>query len=158
MHNVNAGLNKIELGRRFPWPCNCSYEQYSQSVPLSMLEASHIRVTCDSCRTASAEVCGKRGLGPRFFDSGEAPHRSLHNPVENCLLEWVVRYDPGKQRARGYPTAFDTGGLRHDAWSSASTRPSAHVSKHGCLRQSAASASLGEQVGSRKGRVSVPFP
>jgi hypothetical protein len=37
-------------------------EQYLAPVPLSMLEAAHLRVTCDSCRTASAEVCGKRDL------------------------------------------------------------------------------------------------
>ena len=27
-----------------------------------MLEAAHVRVTCDACRTESAEVCGKRDL------------------------------------------------------------------------------------------------
>ena len=31
-------------------------------VPLQLIEASHVRVTCDACRTASAEVCGKRAL------------------------------------------------------------------------------------------------
>jgi hypothetical protein len=29
---------------------------------LSLLEATHVRVVCDSCRTASAELCGKREL------------------------------------------------------------------------------------------------
>jgi hypothetical protein len=31
-------------------------------VPLAVLEAAHLRVTCDSCRTKTAEVCGKRDL------------------------------------------------------------------------------------------------
>ncbi|HEY8089733.1 MAG TPA: hypothetical protein VIF09_17855 [Polyangiaceae bacterium] len=31
-------------------------------MPLTVLEAAHLRVTCDSCRTRSAEVCGKRDL------------------------------------------------------------------------------------------------
>jgi hypothetical protein len=31
-------------------------------VPLVALEAAHLRVTCDACRTATAEVCGKRDL------------------------------------------------------------------------------------------------
>ncbi len=29
-------------------------------MPLQLVDASHVRVTCDSCRTATAEVCGKR--------------------------------------------------------------------------------------------------
>jgi hypothetical protein len=29
-------------------------------VPLQLVQASHVRVTCDACGTASAEVCGKR--------------------------------------------------------------------------------------------------
>jgi len=31
-------------------------------VPLQVVEAAHVRVTCDTCRTASAEVCGKRDV------------------------------------------------------------------------------------------------
>jgi hypothetical protein len=31
-------------------------------VPLETLSAAHIRVTCDDCRSADAEVCGKRDL------------------------------------------------------------------------------------------------
>jgi hypothetical protein len=31
-------------------------------VPLQVVEAAHLRVTCDACRTATAEVCGKRDL------------------------------------------------------------------------------------------------
>jgi hypothetical protein len=31
-------------------------------VALQLLEAAHIRVVCDACRTASAEICGKRDL------------------------------------------------------------------------------------------------
>ena len=31
-------------------------------MPLCVVEASHIRVVCDACRTGSAEVCGKRDL------------------------------------------------------------------------------------------------
>ena len=31
-------------------------------MPLITLEAAHLRVTCDSCRKSSAEVCGKRDL------------------------------------------------------------------------------------------------
>lgn len=31
-------------------------------MPLQLVEAAHLRVTCDACRTASAEVCGKRDL------------------------------------------------------------------------------------------------
>ena len=30
--------------------------------PLAPLDACHIRVVCDACRVASAEVCGKRDL------------------------------------------------------------------------------------------------
>ena len=29
-------------------------------MPLSIRDAAHVRVTCDGCHTASAEVCGKR--------------------------------------------------------------------------------------------------
>jgi hypothetical protein len=35
---------------------------YSYHVPLLFVEATHLRVVCDSCRTTSAEVCGKRDL------------------------------------------------------------------------------------------------
>jgi hypothetical protein len=31
-------------------------------VPLESLSAAHIRVTCDACRSADAEVCGKRDM------------------------------------------------------------------------------------------------
>jgi hypothetical protein len=31
-------------------------------VALQLVEASHVRVVCDSCRTVTAEVCGKRDL------------------------------------------------------------------------------------------------
>jgi hypothetical protein len=31
-------------------------------MPLLTIEAAHLRVVCDSCRTATAEVCGKRDL------------------------------------------------------------------------------------------------
>lgn len=31
-------------------------------MALQVIEAAHVRVTCDACRTASAEVCGKRDL------------------------------------------------------------------------------------------------
>jgi hypothetical protein len=31
-------------------------------MPLLGIEATHVRVVCDSCRTASAEICGKRNL------------------------------------------------------------------------------------------------
>ena len=31
-------------------------------MPLESLSAAHIRVTCDACRSADAEVCGKRDL------------------------------------------------------------------------------------------------
>jgi hypothetical protein len=31
-------------------------------VPIHLIEAAHLRVICDACRTASAEVCGKRDL------------------------------------------------------------------------------------------------
>ena len=31
-------------------------------MTLQVVEASHVRVVCDSCRTSSAEVCGKREL------------------------------------------------------------------------------------------------
>ena len=31
-------------------------------MALQVLEAAHLRVTCDACRTATAEVCGKRDL------------------------------------------------------------------------------------------------
>jgi hypothetical protein len=34
-------------------------------VPLELVEATHLRVVCDACRTATAELCGKRELpGP----------------------------------------------------------------------------------------------
>lgn len=36
--------------------------QYSCGVPISLIEATHVRVTCDSCRAATAELCGKREL------------------------------------------------------------------------------------------------
>ena len=32
------------------------------NVALQRIEASHLRVTCDACRTASAEVFGKQDL------------------------------------------------------------------------------------------------
>lgn len=31
-------------------------------MPLAVVRAAHLRVTCDSCRVAMAEVCGKRDL------------------------------------------------------------------------------------------------
>jgi hypothetical protein len=31
-------------------------------VPLSVVTATHIRVVCDGCGTASAELCGRREL------------------------------------------------------------------------------------------------
>jgi len=31
-------------------------------MPLVLVEASHVRVLCDACRTTSAEVCGRRDL------------------------------------------------------------------------------------------------
>ena len=31
-------------------------------MPLSTVNASHVRVVCDACRSASAEVCGRREL------------------------------------------------------------------------------------------------
>ena len=31
-------------------------------MPLETLSAAHIRVICDACRSADAEVCGKRDL------------------------------------------------------------------------------------------------
>jgi hypothetical protein len=31
-------------------------------VALQLIEAAHLRVTCDACRAASAEICGKRDL------------------------------------------------------------------------------------------------
>jgi hypothetical protein len=45
---------------------------------LSVVEARHVRVTCDACRTASAEICGRRELAisvrasavPRFEKAG----------------------------------------------------------------------------------------
>ncbi len=47
-------------------------------VPLQVVEATHIRVICDGCRTASAELCGKRELAvtararavPKFENAG----------------------------------------------------------------------------------------
>lgn len=35
---------------------------HSLDVALAPVDAWHIRVVCDACRTASAEVCGKRDL------------------------------------------------------------------------------------------------
>jgi hypothetical protein len=37
-------------------------QKYSYGVPLLTIEAAHVRVVCDACRTASAELCGKRTL------------------------------------------------------------------------------------------------
>jgi hypothetical protein len=31
-------------------------------MALAIVRASHLRVTCDSCRAATAEVCGRRDL------------------------------------------------------------------------------------------------
>ena len=31
-------------------------------MPLQLVEAEHVRVVCDACRTTTAEVCGKRDL------------------------------------------------------------------------------------------------
>jgi hypothetical protein len=31
-------------------------------MPLLVVEAIHVRVVCDSCRSASAELCGRRDL------------------------------------------------------------------------------------------------
>jgi hypothetical protein len=31
-------------------------------VPLTLVQATHVRVVCDACRTTSAEVCAKREL------------------------------------------------------------------------------------------------
>jgi hypothetical protein len=57
--------SQLAQARTFqPSSCTLKYgthEQYLLGVPLSTLSsATHVRVTCDSCRTATAEVCGKR--------------------------------------------------------------------------------------------------
>ena len=47
-------------------------------MPLTLREATHVHVVCDACRTASAELCGKRELPvtaraqavPRFKAAG----------------------------------------------------------------------------------------
>lgn len=31
-------------------------------MPLATVSATHVRVSCDACRSASAEVCGRREL------------------------------------------------------------------------------------------------
>jgi hypothetical protein len=31
-------------------------------MPLIFIEAAHVRVICDACRVATAEVCGRRDL------------------------------------------------------------------------------------------------
>jgi hypothetical protein len=35
---------------------------YSYAMALQLVEAAHVRVVCDGCRSATAEVCGKRDL------------------------------------------------------------------------------------------------
>ncbi len=41
---------------------NTEHTSSCRRVPLETLGAAHIRVTCDACRSADAEVCGKRDL------------------------------------------------------------------------------------------------
>jgi hypothetical protein len=44
-------------------------------LPLIVVEAAHIRVVCNGCRNATAEVCGRRDLPPPYNE--DRPHMSL---------------------------------------------------------------------------------
>lgn len=52
-------------------------------VPLQLVEATHLRVTCDACRAATAEVCGKRDRGDLARAAAVRKFRAVgwhHNP------------------------------------------------------------------------------
>jgi hypothetical protein len=75
---------------------------YSIYVPLLLLEATHVRVVCDACRTASAEVCGRRELAvtaralavPKFKAAGWHHDPGAH--ARTRTLEQVQRDGGGR--------------------------------------------------------------
>ncbi len=71
-------------------------------MPLTILEATHVRVVCDSCRTTSAELCGKRELPvtararavPRFKTAGW--HHDPGAQARTRTLEQLEREGGGR--------------------------------------------------------------
>jgi hypothetical protein len=71
-------------------------------MPLIVVEATHVRVVCDSCRTATAETCGKRELvlaatvtaARRFRASGW--HHDPGRDVRTRALEQAERDGSGR--------------------------------------------------------------
>jgi hypothetical protein len=71
-------------------------------VPLQVIEATHVRVICDACRTASAEQCGKRELAvtaratavPKFRKAGWHYDPSEH--ARTKTLEQAERDGSGR--------------------------------------------------------------
>jgi hypothetical protein len=71
-------------------------------VPLQLVEATHVRVVCDACRAASAELCGKRDLAvtarvlavPKLKAAGW--HHDAGSHARTRTLEQVQREGGGR--------------------------------------------------------------
>ena len=75
--------------------------KYSYRVPLLTIEAAHVRVVCDSCRTTSAEVCAKRELPIVARAMAVAKFQAAgwhHDPRDS---ERVKRFAEAKQDGTG---------------------------------------------------------
>jgi hypothetical protein len=70
-------------------------------VPLQVVEAVHVRVTCDGCQKATAEVCAKRELGPAARASAVRKFRDVG---------W--HHDPSTHRSREHDMALRDGSGR----------------------------------------------
>jgi hypothetical protein len=68
-------------------------------VPLQLVEATHVRVVCDRCNGASAELCGKR---KRADDARAAAMRSF--------LKHGWHHDPGLRSSARATEAGERGG------------------------------------------------
>ena len=74
----------------------------SMPVPLLLVQATHVRVVCDACRTASAEVCAKRELPvtvrasavPKFRKAGW--HHDAGRDARAPTLEQAERDGTGR--------------------------------------------------------------
>jgi hypothetical protein len=71
-------------------------------MPLVLVESTHVRVICDACRSASAEVCAKRDLDvtakigavPKFKRAGWHHDPGRHGRVR--ALEMADREGAGR--------------------------------------------------------------
>jgi hypothetical protein len=71
-------------------------------MPLAIVTATHVRVTCDGCRKTTAELCGKREIAataaatavPKFKAAGW--HHDAGDHVRSRTEEQVEREGAGR--------------------------------------------------------------